>query len=189
MESRFPLVDEPLALDLVNTEVVSQGQPLDLLTTTDDLTAWLRIEAERLGARPRPSADLLERLRALRADLKALFDAVLEGKRLPRAAVDRVNEASGLAPTFPVLELDDGAAHGREAVAGADPGATALAVVARSAIAILGGPERERVRRCEGPNCILLFLATNPRRQWCSPALCGNRVRVARHYARRHARD
>lgn len=189
MRHRFLLVGEPLALDLVNTEVVSHGQPLDLLATTDDLAAWLRIEADRLGARPQPSAELLERLRALRADVKALVGAVLGGKRLPRASVNRLNEASGLAPTFPVLELDDGAGRGREALAGADPGATALAAVARSAITILGGPDRGRLRQCAGPSCVLIFLATNPRRQWCSPSLCGNRVRVARHYARQRGRD
>jgi predicted RNA-binding Zn ribbon-like protein len=31
----------------------------------------------------------------------------------------------------------------------------------------------------------MLFLPAHPRRRWCSPQLCGNRVRVARYY-RRH---
>jgi predicted RNA-binding Zn ribbon-like protein len=34
-------------------------------------------------------------------------------------------------------------------------------------------------------DCVLLFTATHPRRQWCSPSRCGNRARVARYY-RRH---
>jgi len=45
-----------------------------------------------------------------------------------------------------------------------------LASIARAAIELLGG---------------LVFVAENPRRRWCSAAVCGNRVRVARHYARR----
>jgi predicted RNA-binding Zn ribbon-like protein len=28
----------------------------------------------------------------------------------------------------------------------------------------------------------MLFLPVNARRRWCSPAVCGNRVRVARYY-------
>ncbi|MFC9257709.1 CGNR zinc finger domain-containing protein [Amycolatopsis thailandensis] len=27
----------------------------------------------------------------------------------------------------------------------------------------------------------MLFVAANSRRVWCTPSLCGNRVRVARH--------
>jgi predicted RNA-binding Zn ribbon-like protein len=49
---------------------------------------------------------------------------------------------------------------------------------------LIGGLDRERLRRCDGPGCVLFFVATNPRRRWCSPAICGNRVRVARHYDR-----
>ena len=29
-----------------------------------------------------------------------------------------------------------------------------------------------------------VFLPANPRRRWCSPAICGNRARVARYYQR-----
>ena len=50
---------------------------------------------------------------------------------------------------------------------------------------LLADPAAGRVRGCEGPGCLLLFLPAHPRRRWCSPDLCGNRVRVARHY-RRH---
>ena len=54
----------------------------------------------------------------------------------------------------------------------------------RSGIELLTGSGRARLRRCEGPGCVLYFVAANPRRRWCSPRLCGNRVRVARHYRR-----
>jgi len=59
-----------------------------------------------------------------------------------------------------------------------------LAAIARSAIVLLGGAQRERLRRCQRPGCVLVFVAVNPRRRWRSTATCGNRVRVARHYAR-----
>ncbi|WP_139810547.1 CGNR zinc finger domain-containing protein, partial [Mycobacterium avium] len=39
--------------------------------------------------------------------------------------------------------------------------------------------------RCANPDCSMLFLATNPRRSWCTANICGNRARVARHYHRR----
>jgi predicted RNA-binding Zn ribbon-like protein len=31
---------------------------------------------------------------------------------------------------------------------------------------------------------VLQFLARDPRRRWCSAAVCGNRARVSRHYFR-----
>ncbi|WP_165495117.1 CGNR zinc finger domain-containing protein, partial [Actinomadura roseirufa] len=59
----------------------------------------------------------------------------------------------------------------------------ALALVARSAITIFGGPSRTAVRACGGPGCVLFFVKNHPRREWCSPG-CGNRARVGRHYQR-----
>jgi predicted RNA-binding Zn ribbon-like protein len=74
-----------------------------------------------------------------------------------------------------------------DAAAAEEPAAATLAAVARSAIALLGGPDRDRLRRCEGEHCILVFVAAHPRRRWCSPNVCGNRARVARHYRRHRA--
>jgi predicted RNA-binding Zn ribbon-like protein len=48
---------------------------------------------------------------------------------------------------------------------------------------ILAG-HTDRLRRCANPACSMLFLADTTRRQWCTPNLCGNRARVARHYRR-----
>jgi predicted RNA-binding Zn ribbon-like protein len=62
-----------------------------------------------------------------------------------------------------------------------------LGAIAHSAIGLLTDEEAARLRRCDGPDCELLFVATNLRRRWCSPTRCGNRVRGARHY-RRHGR-
>ena len=58
-----------------------------------------------------------------------------------------------------------------------------LALVAQSAIDVLGGSGAGRLRRCEAPGCINYYLKDHARRAWCSPR-CGNRVRVARHYER-----
>ncbi|HEX4252059.1 MAG TPA: CGNR zinc finger domain-containing protein [Pseudonocardia sp.] len=39
---------------------------------------------------------------------------------------------------------------------------------------------------CVAPACWRYFVRSDPRRQWCS-TVCGNRARVARHYARQQA--
>jgi predicted RNA-binding Zn ribbon-like protein len=49
---------------------------------------------------------------------------------------------------------------------------------------LLTGPDVDLLRVCEHPDCVLIFLARNPRRRWCSTRNCGNRARAARHYGR-----
>lgn len=61
----------------------------------------------------------------------------------------------------------------------------ALVVVATSLIDVLTGPAVRRLRRCANPACSMLFIADDARRKWCMQNICGNRVRVARHYQRR----
>ncbi len=57
-----------------------------------------------------------------------------------------------------------------------------LGGLAADAIEFLAsGPE---LRACLAPGCVLYFVKDHPRRAWCSTG-CGNRVRAARHYARR----
>jgi predicted RNA-binding Zn ribbon-like protein len=182
----FRLLGEPLAVDLVNT-LIAPTFGGDLVATPGQVVEWLRAEADRLPADALEPPEV-ERLAALRHALRALFDAALDGTAPPPAPLRTVNAAS-LAAT-PYVELDWTAGGGPQAHArgglgqGGDPGILLLAEIARSGIQLLGGSDRNRLRRCEGPDCTLLFVATNRRRRWCAPHLCGNRVRVARHHRR-----
>jgi predicted RNA-binding Zn ribbon-like protein len=54
-------------------------------------------------------------------------------------------------------------------------------LAARESITLLGGPDAAKLRACHAPGCVLYFVKTHPRREWCSIA-CGNRARAARHY-------
>ncbi len=59
--------------------------------------------------------------------------------------------------------------------------------IARSAVALLGQRDVERVHQCEDHACGWVFIDTSPRqnRRWCVSAECGNRNRVRLHYQRR----
>ncbi|WET83153.1 CGNR zinc finger domain-containing protein [Amycolatopsis sp. QT-25] len=48
----------------------------------------------------------------------------------------------------------------------------------------MSGPRVAQLRRCGAQDCSMLFVAANSRRVRCTPSLCGNRVRVARHATR-----
>lgn len=58
-----------------------------------------------------------------------------------------------------------------------------LAEVAEQSIHLLGDGAAEKLRACYAPGCVLYFVKSHPRREWCSVA-CGNRIRAARHYRR-----
>jgi predicted RNA-binding Zn ribbon-like protein len=156
---------ETIAVELANAELGSAGE----------LGLWLRGTGE-----DDHGAELSLRLPEfldLRASLRELLAAASEGRPLPPDAVVRLNETSVRVPR--VARLDDGAAS-LEPMAGS-AAALLLATIAWSAIELLGGPERDRIRRCGAD--LRFFVATRPDRVWCSDR-CGNRIRVARHHAR-----
>ena len=178
MQLGYSWLGKELAIDFANTVIVVRpGQEIDGLETEEDLERWLECERGRLGEPPRGR---LQEFRRLRAAVRTLMTAAAASDELPAPAVATVNRASRAAPRF--AQLRDGAAVDESrARTRADD---VLGAIAASAIELLGGPDRRLIRVCGAPRCGLYFLADRERRQWCSPS-CGNRARVARHYARR----
>jgi predicted RNA-binding Zn ribbon-like protein len=173
-------------VDLANTLVVHEGgDAVDFLVAPEELSGWLEAEGERLDGWALVTRGDLSDFLAMRAAIRDLLGALLSGGVPSEGVVRAINAASARAPTYP--ELDCSGERPRVRMSGLGGGAAAsLAAVARSAIDVAGGPARERLRVCEAPGCPRLFVATNPRRRWCSEP-CGNRARVARHYERHRA--
>jgi predicted RNA-binding Zn ribbon-like protein len=118
--------------------------------------------------------------RALRDAVRAALGAAVERRAVAATLVEVLNAASAAAPAWPTLD-PDGPGVRMETTTSSDT-ARILAAVARSAIELLGGPDRGRLRRCAA--CDTFFIARRATRVWCSGP-CGNRSRVARHRARR----
>ncbi|GIF49531.1 putative RNA-binding Zn ribbon-like protein [Asanoa ferruginea] len=181
----FPMGGEPLvALDLVDTKMLVTDPPTDLIADPTTAQAWWRLQASRLPGGPAPD---LPATRRLRTAIRDLFDAHLEHREPEAGSLDDVNAAASAVPTS--LRLAPTGAGYREEVRWhtEQGGNAALAATARGAIELLADPTRlARLRRCANPNCSMLFLAETTRRQWCTPNICGNRTRVARHYRRAH---
>lgn len=183
----LPVLGQPLAIELANTVVAGEDGERDLLRSADDVTAWIDAHRDELPPRAGDAPPTPAQLRRLRDAVRELIDAAIEQRAPAPDALRRVNAAGSAVAPRPILRWqDDGPPRVTDASAEARPAKAALALIARSAVEVLGGADRTRLRRCERPGCILVFVATNPRRRWCSPAVCGNRVRVARHYARHH---
>lgn len=187
--------DARLALDLASTlRHDGHGGVADDLTEPVGLATWVRAHADVLPATVGHTVDeaALTSVRELRGAVRALFArAVGPGEPSPAdgtrpvpvpEALARLNEAAALTPTVPVLTWGPGAEPvvRHEPATGEDPLTAALA---RSALAFLAGPERQRLRACHAPRCVRYFLKEHPRQEWCKPS-CGNRARVARHHER-----
>jgi predicted RNA-binding Zn ribbon-like protein len=184
--SRFPLLGEPLALDLVNTRMRRDGSDVDLLRTPADRAAWLRAESARLAWSGAVGVADLQAVRTLRAALAVLLAARRKGTRPTTAALRQLNMA--LATPVVTTRLLWPAAGPRLAQPPASAKREALLrTLAVDALAVLTGPGAGLLRECAHPDCVLQFVASHPRRRWCSTATCGNRARVARHYQRQQA--
>ncbi|WP_434448218.1 CGNR zinc finger domain-containing protein [Lentzea sp. E54] len=148
-----------LAIDFVNT----------LTSEEDRLPQWLSEQGL-------PWSEAIEELRG------QVEAAVLAARDGQEPDLTPLNAALRGAPAYEVLAWSDGVTVTRER--SGDEVAQALATLAGAAAELLVSPAVRKVKTCEGPGCRLLFVPAHPRRRWCDPATCGNRVRVARYYQR-----
>lgn len=180
-----PVRHEPLAVELHNTLYADRGDLIDGLETPEHLRAWIDAIAHRL---PAPAGEIDAERRpeflALRGAVREALHGAVEGRPVPAAALEALNEAAARAPVSPrAVEQPDGELLMEARYHAADATDIALAAIAADAIELLSGPAREALRTCTAPRCVLMFSKDHPRRTWCSAA-CGNRARQARHYER-----
>jgi predicted RNA-binding Zn ribbon-like protein len=170
------LAGEPLAVDLANT----------IKADDDRLDDFWALEADRLpdGARA-PSRAQTTRLREA---VRSVLTSHLESARFDRTAVKALNAYAAAASAFPQLAIGDRPER-RTAWTSSTGAELALAAAADSAIDVVTGPSADRLRTCGSDQCILMFVATNAKRRWCSSEACGNRERVARHARLAHQRE
>jgi predicted RNA-binding Zn ribbon-like protein len=182
-----PILGEPLAIELGNAMYAVRGRLRDGLQTVEHLAAWLRDMRPRLAV-ILTDDDLhgategdLSLARELRDTIRALADAGVNGREPALYVVDTLNRHARQSPRWRELRV---APEPHVVVGGAGrPVASALAALAEDAISLFGGPLRFELRACQGPGCVLYFVHSMTRREWCS-AGCGNRARAARHYAK-----
>jgi predicted RNA-binding Zn ribbon-like protein len=182
-----PALGAPLAVEFANTIYPYRRALQDALDSRPCAANWFLARGDQFSLTFGPedvgrmTGGDLHRLVLLRDAVRAALRAVVEGRPIPAAATAEVNAASSLSPQWPTLTGDPPT----EVLlsAGVDPLAEATAMIARSAVHVLGGSQQLQVRACQTPDCPLFFIKDHPRRTWCTPA-CGNRARVARYNAR-----
>jgi len=175
-----PLRDEPLAIELHNTIYARDGARRDGLAQA----GWLDAVAGRLPAGGHGRGPTRAELTALRETVRTALHAALDGAPHDPDVLAALNAAAARAPQSPIAvwhrHADPEAAVDHHGASRAD---IVLAALAADAIALITGPDSQRLGGCHAPGCVLMFLKRHPRREWCSNA-CGNRARQARHYRR-----
>ena len=161
----FPLVGEPLAVDLANTAIRLRGRDVDLIADDAGLNAWL-------GLHPHLGAVDGDEVRALRDAIREVFRAAIESRSASLDATLAINGAAHrcvatLSSTSdgPVVEWGGGG----------------LSVIARSAVEVVAAAG---VRGCANHDCVLVFANGDERRKFCDTKTCANRARQARHRER-----
>ena len=184
-EHSWVLPDEPTPVRLMATIWADTAGVHDDFGAPADLDAWLdAVGVDREGVRA--TLEEFQSARNLRDSVRRLA-AQVTGDRRPAAAsaVAKVEDATRAVNEaarerrFPRLLLNRWLLELAADSAGS-PVLAGLAEVAFEAQHVLG-ENGSQLRACHAPGCVLYFVKTHPRREWCSVA-CGNRARAARHY-------
>lgn len=174
-------------VDLLNTEADGDEHP-DALVSLQDLRDY--VARNDVSGVSTLGEDDLAAVRSVRERFARLFAADDD-----RTAAELINELVAEAGTTPQLTDHDGYDWHVHYFA---PGATLaqhLAADGGMALAfIVVAGERDRLRRCDAPDCGRAFvdLSRNRSRRYCDSRTCGNRLHVAAYRARQResaARD
>jgi len=193
--SKFLFVGNHPCLDFINTEMIQQGHPVDLLGSFGDLIAWL-VQAQLLDVTEarevtgrwggqRESVRLFEQVKGFRAGLRAAVERIAAGRTVPPSTLSAINEL--LRRRVGYTQLVRGRGGFERKFRSESNGADRLLVpLAEAASDLLCDGDLSLIKRCSNAACILYFYDTtkNHGRRWCSMRLCGNRMKVAAHYRR-----
>jgi predicted RNA-binding Zn ribbon-like protein len=189
------LPGEPAPVRLMNTIWADTRGVHDELTNPAVLRDWLTAVTDYDGAELGETRE------------QELTDALLLRDSLRRLAAYSTGDERPSAQS-PVTDLDEAIAAVNAVIADrtqtqlavrdgqlraistprTSPTRSALAELGQDAVELLTGPTAVKLRACNAPGCVLYFVKTHPRREWCSEG-CGNRVRATRHYQRTRERN
>jgi predicted RNA-binding Zn ribbon-like protein len=168
----FRFVGGRLCLDFVATLGQRGITDLERLRTPADLARW----AVEAGLCERPPAVRDPDLSAARTLREAIHRLVTRSDDPPaRTDLRTVNELAGRPPA-PTLTWSPAGLVATSQVTDADG---LLAATAADAVSLLTGQDAGRVRKCQAPDCTLLFVDQSQNgRAWCAMNACGAKAKM-----------
>lgn len=178
--NRFRFDTGSLSLNFVATVRHRGAQPRDLLPVPDALQEWFRLAGLAVPAvSPKDHKEAL----LLREAIHDAVQSVILDARPKKTDIGRINRAAEFPTAVPQLH----AAADRIQWETKHPIKAGLAVIARDAITLMGGADRDRLKMCDSGSCRMLFVDHSPanRRRWCAMSICGNREKIRVHRQRK----
>jgi predicted RNA-binding Zn ribbon-like protein len=196
---KFIFVGNHPCLDFINTQMIVNGEPTDVLESFDDFISWLvqanlltNVQADVAGAEltHKERTVLLEQAKTFRTTLRGLAARIVARKPIPTSIITVINQFLSQRPGYPQLVRRKSGFEQRFHSAAA-PVHNLLAPLAETAGDLLCRADFDLIKKCRNPACILYFYDTtkNHTRNWCSMQMCGNRIKVAAHYQRKRSQS
>ena len=189
MATRFIFVGNALWLDFVNTKIVDDGKPVDLLGSFDDLLAWLSevgVPVQNHSWSAAQQKTLLESARKFRDTLRATAEQFYAKKEPSKSPIELINSILACKWTSPRLKQSAHTFQRKYATKLIRP-EQILVPIAESVLELLCDGNTKLIKKCGNKECILYFYDStkNHKRRWCSMEGCGNRMKVAAYWERR----
>jgi len=169
-----------LSLNFVATVRHRGAHPRDLLPMPDALQKWFHLAGL---AAPAVSKKDHEEALLLREAIHDAVRSVILDEKPDKTDIESINKAAKFPTAVPQLHITaDGIKWETK-----HPVKAGLAVIARDAITLMGGAERNRLKMCDSDRCQMLFVDHSPanRRRWCAMSICGNREKIRMHRHRK----
>jgi predicted RNA-binding Zn ribbon-like protein len=192
----FLFVGNHPCLDFINTELVMNSTPTDLLETFEDLVDWLvnsqtlskkDAEARSGELRQDQKPQILAQAKTFRTTLRRMVESIVNENRVPESAITAINQLMRPCSGYRELARTRSNAFKEVFIASADSKDAFLASLAIFASDLLRMADLTLIKKCKNPACVLYFYDTtkNHARNWCSMQLCGNREKVAAYFRRK----
>ncbi|MEO8693554.1 MAG: ABATE domain-containing protein [Acidimicrobiales bacterium] len=182
--TNFPILGEPLPVELANTLYSHATGVIDFFATPELIAAWFEQApaASPLALPRRFTYAQSEAVRDLRdAAHVILSNVVANDGVIARTQVATLNRYAARASFRPRLEWDDAVGPRSMTVYAGDRFDVFAAQLAAECIMFLCGPSSGSVRRCAHPDCEMFFVQHHRTRRFCHES-CAHRARQARYY-------
>ncbi|MDT2848388.1 CGNR zinc finger domain-containing protein [Vagococcus carniphilus] len=192
MQSSFPNVTTSLALNFLNSKLVSHGKIIDLIDSKDSLRHWAEtphqkdIEYNLQLSIFNSCLDQIEDVSpiiAFRNDVQGLlFEIINEEKSV--FYLKNMIEENLINNPLSVIFVESHAMY----VPAKDGLEGIKSIILLSLIDLIETGQVDSLKRCDNPECFSVFSNKSGRRKWCSMKICGNRNKVEQFEKRRGER-
>jgi predicted RNA-binding Zn ribbon-like protein len=192
---KFIVIADNLSLDFLNTQIVDEGKPKDLLNDFEDFIEWSEAvklievsQSEKLihdWARQSETKKFFAEVKEFRHALREMVEAITKIKAVKPSTIKMINAILNLSYGYHELVKTESGFEKRFRT-NFDKPQQLLIPIAESAADLIAFGNPKNLRKCEGSTCILYFYDTtkNHGRRWCSMNACGNRAKAAAFYKR-----